>query len=39
MIKITNMMNKKEMREFEVQSAMSTLQRAQEIQKGFKTYG
>ena len=36
MIKITNMMNKKEMREFEVQSAMSTLQRAQEIQKDAK---
>jgi len=36
MIKITNMMNKKEMREFEVQSAMSTLQRAQEIQKNSK---
>ena len=36
MIKITNMMNKKEMREFEVQSAMSTLQRAQEIQKDSK---
>ena len=33
MLKITNMMNKKEMREFEVASAMSTLQRAQEIQK------
>ena len=36
MLKITNMMNKKEMREFEVQSAMSTLQRAQEIQKDAK---
>ncbi len=35
MIKLTNM-NKKEMREFEVQSAMSTLQRAQEIQKDAK---
>lgn len=35
MIKITNM-NKKEMREFEVASAMSTLQRAQEIQKDAK---
>jgi len=32
MIKLTNM-TKKDMREFEVQSAMSTLQRAQEIQK------
>ena len=31
MIKLTNM-TKKDMREFEVQSAMSTLQRAQEIQ-------
>ena len=29
-------MNKKEMREFEVQSAMSTLQRAAEIQKDAK---
>ena len=36
MLKITNMMNKKEMREFEVASAMSTLQRAQEIQKDSK---
>ena len=36
MLKITNMMNKKEMREFEVQSAMSTLQRAQEIKKDSK---
>lgn len=35
MIKLTNM-NKKEMREFEVASAMSTLQRAQEIQKDAK---
>lgn len=35
MIKITNM-NKKDMREFEVQSAMSTLQRAAEIQKDAK---
>ncbi len=35
MIKITNM-NKKDMREFEVASAMSTLQRAQEIQKDAK---
>jgi len=35
MIKITSM-NKKDMREFEVQSAMSTLQRAQEIQKDAK---
>ena len=31
MIKLTNM-TKKDMREFEVQSAMSTLQRAQDIQ-------
>jgi hypothetical protein len=30
------MMSKKEMREFEVASAMSTLQRAQEIQKDSK---
>ena len=29
-------MNKKDMREFEVASAMSTLQRAQEIQKDAK---
>ena len=29
-------MNKKDMREFEVQSAMSTLQRAAEIQKDAK---
>ena len=35
MIKLTNM-TKKDMREFEVQSAMSTLQRAQEIQKDAK---
>jgi len=35
MIKITNM-NKKEMRQFEVQSAMSTLQRAEEIKKDSK---
>jgi len=35
MIKLTNM-NKKDMREFEVASAMSTLQRAQEIQKDAK---
>ena len=35
MVKITNM-TKKDMREFEVQSAMSTLQRAQEIQKDAK---
>ena len=33
------MMSKKDMREFEVASAMSTLQRAQEIQKGCKAYG
>ena len=32
-------MNKKEMREFEVQSAMNTLQRAQEIQKDSKLMG
>ncbi len=38
MIKITNM-NKKDMREFEVASAMSTLQRAQEIQKDAKLMG
>jgi hypothetical protein len=35
MIKLTNM-TKKDMREFEVQSAMSTLQRAQDIQKDAK---
>ena len=35
MIKRINM-TKKDMREFEVQSAMSTLQRAQEIQKDAK---
>jgi hypothetical protein len=35
MIKLTNM-TKKDIREFEVQSAMSTLQRAQEIQKDAK---
>ena len=29
-------MNKKDMREFEVASAMSTLQRAQEVQKDAK---
>ena len=38
MIKLTNM-NKKDMREFEVASAMSTLQRAQEIQKDAKLMG
>jgi len=36
MIKLTNTMTKKEMREFEVASAMSTLQRAQDIQKDAK---
>ena len=36
MIKLTNTMTKKEMREFEVASAMSTLQRAQEIRKDAK---
>ena len=36
MIKLTNTMTKKEMREFEVASAMSTLQRAQEIRKDKK---
>tara|TARA_R100001443_G_scaffold40888_3_gene54318 strand:+ start:146 stop:376 length:231 start_codon:yes stop_codon:yes gene_type:complete len=36
MIKFGNMMNKKEMREFEIASAMSTLQRAQDIQKDAK---
>ena len=35
MIKLTEM-NKKDMREFEVASAMSTLQRAQDIQKDAK---
>ena len=35
MIKLTNM-TKKDMREFEVASAMSTLQRAQDIQKDAK---
>tara|TARA_R110001606_G_scaffold358537_1_gene510165 strand:- start:361 stop:585 length:225 start_codon:yes stop_codon:yes gene_type:complete len=39
MIKLTNVMNKKEMREFEVQSAMNTLQRAQEIQRDSKLMG
>tara|TARA_R110000851_G_scaffold106561_3_gene225857 strand:+ start:850 stop:1071 length:222 start_codon:yes stop_codon:yes gene_type:complete len=38
MIKLVNM-NKKEIRQFEVQSAMSTLQRAEEIKKDSRLMG